>query len=337
MMSRVAAYAVLVSPQREILLTVLPDGRYTLPGGGLEPGEQLADAVVREVREETGFEVKPTRLVGTDLIEAPANGKLLHGTRLVYTATIVGGSLTPGDDDSCAGAKWVPLAELPEAPRVELIDAAINMMNLDLTEPPADQGTVLAYYPESWADWEQAFPLAWLEGHRRYEEMTPKIVRITADGQATTSMAGEVAQPDAAVTDYVPSGPFGDAALADVRMLILPGGNAWGTQPPAVRELVEACRRRGITVAAICAATRYLAGLGVLDDVAHTSNDAGFLAGTGYAGAQHFRDAPCINDGGVITAPGRRPVQFTAEVMCALGLWTKAGKADSWVELFTGN
>lgn len=336
-MSRVAAYAVIVSPQREILLTVLPDGRYTLPGGGLEPGEQTVDAVVREVREETGFEVAPTRLVGTHVIQGSSDGKPRHGTRLVYTATITGGSLVPGSDDSCVDAKWVPLVELPESQRVDLVDEAVRMAGLNLTVPPADRGTVLAYYPESWADWEQAFPLAWLEGHRPYDEKTPQIVRITADGQPSTSMAGEVVRPDAAVADYVPSGPFGDAALDGVSMLILPGGNAWDTPPPVVQELVEACRKRGITVAAMCAATRYLAGLGVLDDVAHTSNDAGYLAETGYAGGEHFRDAPCVNDGGVITAPGSRPVQFTAEVMCDLGLWTKDGMADKWVKLFTGD
>ena len=40
------------------------EGRWTLPGGKLEPGERLPDAVRREVAEETGLEVEPGELIG---------------------------------------------------------------------------------------------------------------------------------------------------------------------------------------------------------------------------------------------------------------------------------
>jgi 8-oxo-dGTP pyrophosphatase MutT (NUDIX family) len=47
-----------------ILLLRRSDGLWSVPGGGLEPGERLDQAVVREVREETGLEVEPTALIG---------------------------------------------------------------------------------------------------------------------------------------------------------------------------------------------------------------------------------------------------------------------------------
>lgn len=40
------------------------DGLWSVPGGGIEPGERLDQAAVREVREETGLEVEPVALIG---------------------------------------------------------------------------------------------------------------------------------------------------------------------------------------------------------------------------------------------------------------------------------
>ena len=48
-----------------VLLTRRQDnGRWCLPGGGMDPGESAAEACIREVFEETGLEVKVKRLVG---------------------------------------------------------------------------------------------------------------------------------------------------------------------------------------------------------------------------------------------------------------------------------
>jgi 8-oxo-dGTP diphosphatase len=86
-------------------------GRWSLPGGRIEPGESDPQAVVRETREETGLQVTCGALVGS--VERPG----LRGAVLDirdYSATVTGGTLTAGDD--AADARWVSPADLAGLP-----------------------------------------------------------------------------------------------------------------------------------------------------------------------------------------------------------------------------
>jgi 8-oxo-dGTP diphosphatase len=64
--SRIGAAAIILDEDRRVLLVKHKYGRrnWELPGGYVEPGESTTDAVVREVREETGLRVVPLRLTG---------------------------------------------------------------------------------------------------------------------------------------------------------------------------------------------------------------------------------------------------------------------------------
>ncbi len=82
-------------------------GRWSLPGGRIEPGETDQQALVREVREETRLEVIPGPLIGA--VERPAPG----GRVLVirdYAATVAGGTLAAGDDAD--DARWFSVRDL---------------------------------------------------------------------------------------------------------------------------------------------------------------------------------------------------------------------------------
>jgi 8-oxo-dGTP diphosphatase len=82
-------------------------GLWSLPGGRIEPGESDAEALVREMREETGLEVEPGPLLGA--VQRPAGDGGVIDIR-DYAATVTGGTLAPGDD--AADARWVSPADL---------------------------------------------------------------------------------------------------------------------------------------------------------------------------------------------------------------------------------
>lgn len=101
--------AAVFDPAREkILLTRRTDnGRWCLPGGRMEAGESAAEACAREVREETGLEVRLVRLVGvySDPHRAVeyADGHRYHVVSLHFEAEAVGGALGLSDETLAAG------------------------------------------------------------------------------------------------------------------------------------------------------------------------------------------------------------------------------------------
>ena len=94
---------------RELLLMQRSDnGHWGLPGGYVEPGESVAQAVVREVREETGVAIEPGRLVGVysdpcrQVVRYP-DGARVHSVNLCFEARAVGQgeATTPEETLAC--------------------------------------------------------------------------------------------------------------------------------------------------------------------------------------------------------------------------------------------
>ncbi|WP_309123803.1 NUDIX hydrolase [Arthrobacter sp.] len=133
--TRVGAYAVVVHGDHILLAHWNERGReaWTLPGGGLELGEDAPTAAVREVLEETGYVVELDELLGVDSLQVRpedrlnGSGRPLHALRIIYRAHPVSGELVHELGGSTDEAAWVPLADVPNLTRVDLIDKALEL------------------------------------------------------------------------------------------------------------------------------------------------------------------------------------------------------------------
>ncbi len=85
-------------------------GHWTLPGGMLEVGEALTAGVIREVREETGLDIKPIELIELlDRIHREAGRVRYHYVIADYLCRVTGGQLRAASD--AAAVRWVERSE----------------------------------------------------------------------------------------------------------------------------------------------------------------------------------------------------------------------------------
>ena len=144
----VSVGAVVIEGQRVLLVKRGQEplkGRWSLPGGVVEAGEELHAAVVREVREETGLDVQVGEVVDVlDRITRDGDGRIeFHYVIIDYLCQVAGGSLACASDAD--DAQWVERAELTgydlTTKVAEVIGRAFALSALASTrsrpEPPA--------------------------------------------------------------------------------------------------------------------------------------------------------------------------------------------------------
>jgi 8-oxo-dGTP diphosphatase len=130
--TRVSAYGLVVRANRLLLCRLSADatsnvGEWTLPGGGIEFGEEPAAAVVREVFEETGLHVSVTELVAVDSRTFELEDQKLHNLRIIFRADVERGDLTYETDGSTDMCGWFTLEEASALPMVGLARRGIEL------------------------------------------------------------------------------------------------------------------------------------------------------------------------------------------------------------------
>lgn len=131
------AAAVVIHDGRVLLIrrTQPPDaGAWSIPGGAVELGESVEDALRREVREETGLEVAVGEFLEVfERIERDADGAIrFHFVVLDHAATVTGGVLRSGDDAADA-----VFAGLDDLDRYALADSVRRVISSATRGRPA--------------------------------------------------------------------------------------------------------------------------------------------------------------------------------------------------------
>jgi ADP-ribose pyrophosphatase YjhB (NUDIX family) len=103
---------------RVLMIEKTDNGLWALPGGGHEIGESIADTVVREVKEETGYDVEVVSITGTytnpNHVMAYSDGEVRQQFSIAFRAHLVGGQLRVSDESR--RVEWVDPSSVHELP-----------------------------------------------------------------------------------------------------------------------------------------------------------------------------------------------------------------------------
>ncbi|MDC7224849.1 MAG: DJ-1/PfpI family protein [Spirochaetales bacterium] len=184
------------------------------------------------------------------------------------------------------------------------------------------------YVLETMADWEIAYLTAELNSGRFLNGSTKLTLHVTgAEREPVRTMGGWLIEPTVRFDEI-------DFNRGD--LLILPGADSWQEEKHrGLMEQIPSLLDQGVTVAAVCGATVALGQHGILNNREHTSNSEEFLAMMypAYTGQSHYREQPAVTGGGLITASGLKPLEFTREVLNAAGVM-KEDTLQAWYDLY---
>jgi putative intracellular protease/amidase len=175
---------------------------------------------------------------------------------------------------------------------------------------------------DGFSDWEIAYLTPEIKKNIDFE-----LITFSRTGGVVRSMGGLKVNPDTSLDKLKPE---------LISALILPGGDAWESGSlEYIGNLVLQLHKENKTIAGICAATTFLGGLGLLDNLQHTSNGLDYLKyfALNYGGEKNYRTELAVTDQNLITATGIAPIEFAKEIFIAIRLRDRQ-YIEKWFNLF---
>ena len=121
---RISAYPLVLRDKKILVIKPRWSDRWELPGGGVEMGEKINEAMIRECYEETGYKIMAISdipvYIGENDFYIPTLKKFYHSIVMAFPARLVSevqdkhGINSGEEKDEIREVKWVPMAELNE-------------------------------------------------------------------------------------------------------------------------------------------------------------------------------------------------------------------------------
>ena len=131
MRTRASAYALAIHDGNILLTQLAPycfhAGHWTLPGGGIDHGEQPHETVLREAWEETGLVASELRLFHARTFSETSDKGDFLAVQIVYEALLRGEPRVVEVGGSTAAVRWVPLVDVPSLPTVSLVTDTLRL------------------------------------------------------------------------------------------------------------------------------------------------------------------------------------------------------------------
>lgn len=134
--NRLAGYAVLTRDD-SILLTWFNGSNpcWSLPGGGIEFDESVEDGVIREAKEESGYDIALGAVLGTSFFteSGPERDRPFKSARILYAAEVIGGTLGTlevGGTTDCA--EWIRFDDLAGVRRADIVNHALALLGVEV-------------------------------------------------------------------------------------------------------------------------------------------------------------------------------------------------------------
>jgi 8-oxo-dGTP diphosphatase len=131
---RIAAYGVCRDDDGRILLarassSITLQGRWFLPGGGVDHGESPLDSLTREMKEESGLTVTvgPLLDILSDVRTIP-DGTSLHTVRIIYRVASWSGTLRPEVNGTTDAVGWFTPEEVRDMPLAHYVEIVVDRL-----------------------------------------------------------------------------------------------------------------------------------------------------------------------------------------------------------------